>query len=94
MPLDEEGNEIDIIGEVDGGYESIEKRMVYSKEIDKLKKVLTQREWKILYATAILEHDQFTVACIFNIQQPHVSRLLKKIRTKVINSEFNPTFLR
>lgn len=94
MPVDEDGNEIDIIGDVDDGYEYIEDKLIIEKASSEIKKVLTCKEWNIFYATSILGYDQYVIAKVLGVQQPHVSRLLKKIRSKVIESGFNSSTFR
>lgn len=86
MPTNDEGEEIDIIGEVDSGYDKVDNRISFSIIASKIKQVLTEREWDILYQTSVLKTEQHVIAEKYGIQQPHVSRLLKKIRKDVLDS--------
>lgn len=83
---DETGITIEDFGECDAHFEHIENEIAFKKIVIAIKKLLTEKEWDILWKTAVEDVEQWKVAEIYGFQQPHVSRIMKGIRRKVQES--------
>jgi len=80
---EDNGKTIEDFGECDASFERIEDEIAYSKIALVIKGLLTEREWDILWKTAVEGIEQWKIAEIYGFQQPHVSRIMKGIRRKV-----------
>jgi RNA polymerase sporulation-specific sigma factor len=64
---------------IEPGYDNLQNTII----IEKIKKILTDREFKILWLVAVEGKSQTEVAPSFNVQQPQIYRILKNIQNKI-----------
>lgn len=90
--VDSEGGTLsllDIVGDVDAGYEKINQKMV----LEKVLHVLTEREKAIIQCTFLENLSQKETGEKLGISQMHVSRLqrraIKKLREAILNDDQN-----
>lgn len=83
---DDSGKTIEDYGECDTSYEHIEDQMACSKIAHAIKGILTEREWDILWKISVDGIEQWKIAEMYGFQQPHVSRIMKGIKRKVVES--------
>lgn len=77
---------LDDFGECDPAIERIEENVELSKITRYIKGLLTEREWEILWLVAVEDVKQEQIAAKYGFQQPHVSRIMKSIKRKVMQS--------
>jgi RNA polymerase sporulation-specific sigma factor len=65
------------------GFESVENNII----IDNIKKILTEREFKVLWMYTVDGMSQTQIAPVIGVQQPQVYRILNNIRRKVKSGE-------
>lgn len=71
-------------GEFDFNIERIEESIHLSKVTHYIRELLTEREWEILWLLAVEDVKQDEIARRYGFQQPHVSRIMKGIKRKVM----------
>lgn len=80
---------LDIVGNVDSGYEKVNQRLV----LDKILHVLTEREREIIQSTFLDNLSQKETGDKLGISQMHVSRLqrraIKKLREAILSDDKN-----
>lgn len=73
-------------GECDLAIERIEESIQLSKVAKYIKELLTKREWEILWLISVEDVKQDEIAKRYGFQQPHVSRIMKNIKRKVMQN--------